>query len=185
MTLRRPRACQGTLRSTLLMIGAVAALVACSPALNWREVEGVEGLRWWLPCKPERTEREVTLQGLRLPARLAACDVQGLTWSNMALQFPGPADAATALGHARGTLMMNLQAEETAPPQGLAGVGDGLLWLAGRRADGVAVTAVVRFRVQGRWLLQQVLMTQGGPAWPRAVDASALNTFFEGAFTRP
>lgn len=180
----RPGACCGTLPS-ILVLTLVAGLAACSPALNWREVEGVSAQRWWFPCKPERVDRQVSLQGHRVPARLAACDAQGMTWSNLALQFASPAEAAAALGPARTALMINLQAEENAPPQGLAGAVEGPLWLAGHRADGEGVSGVARFRVDGRWLVQQVLLTRGGPTWPRTLDAGALNTFFEGAFARP
>lgn len=183
MMRRRLRACPGTLPAILPTLCAVVMLAACSPALNWREVEGVAEQRGWFPCKPERIERQVSLQGRLVPARLVACDAQGATWSTMGLQFAGPVPAAEALATVRDMLMMNLQAEEAAPPPGLAAGVDGLQWLAGRRADGAPLTVAVRLRVQGRWLVQQVLMTGKTGDWPRSLDAAALNTFFEGAFT--
>lgn len=185
MTRSRPcsRLC-ATLLPTLA-VGVAMGLAACSPALNWREVDGVASQRWWFPCKPERVERQVSLQGRQVPAQLAACDAQGVTWSTMALAFPTPAEAAEGLAPARAVLMANLQAEETAPPPGLAPAADRPAWWAGRRSGGDATMAVVRFRVQGRWLVQQVLLTQAGPSWPRGLDENALNTFFDGALARP
>jgi hypothetical protein len=166
----------------------IALLAGCSPALNWREVAGVDEpdapQHWWFPCKPDRTERAVALPGQQVPARWAACDAQGVTWSVMALQFPGPADAAAAMAPLQATLRSNLQAQPGVPPPGVTAAPVGTAWWRVRRAGNEAV-AVARFEVHGRWLVQQVLLTQDGPAWPAAVDTAALNTFFEGALTRP
>jgi len=170
-----------------LMLTALGLLAGCAPALNWREVEAVEGARWWFPCKPDRVERTVAIEGRPVPARLAVCDAQGASWSTMALQFPGPAEAAQALEAARLTLMMNLQAAERPQPAGLVMKAAAPQWLAGRRPDGEPVQAAMQFRVQGRWLVQQVLMVnQAGDAgvWPPALRSEALDTFFAGAMPR-
>lgn len=166
-----------------LPLCALIATVACSPALNWREVDGVAGQRWWFPCKPERIDRQVMLQGQPVPARLAACDAQGASWSNLAMQFPSPAEAAAALAGARTSLMANLGAEERGPPPGVAlQAPQGPLWLSGHRSGGEAVTAAARFQVQDRWLVQQVLIAPAAGAWPRVLDDGALQTFFDGSF---
>lgn len=169
----------------LILCGAVAC-AACAPALNWREVDGAGEQRWWFPCKPERVERSVTLSpGQAVPARLVSCEAQGASWTSLAMAFPDPAQAAAALYQARATLMMNLQAEERAAPPALSsGEPQAPVWLSGRRAGGEAVIVVARFRVQGPWLVQQVVMAPGrqDADWPRVLDRRALQTFFEGAF---
>jgi len=170
-----------------LTLAALCFLSGCSPALNWREIEGVEGVRWWFPCKPDRIERTVLIEGRAVPVRLAVCDAEGASWSTMALQFPGPAEAAQALAAARLTLMMNLQAAERPQPAGLTLKEAAPQWLAGRRPGGERVQAAMQFRVQGRWLVQQVLMVnQAGEAgvWPSALRSQALDTFFAGAMPR-
>lgn len=173
------------------MLAVVCLLSGCAPALNWREIEGVEGGRWWFPCKPDRIERTVSIEGRAVPARLAVCDAQGATWSTMALQFPGPAEAAQALEPARLTLMMNLQAAERPQPVGLALKEATPRWWGGRRSGGEPVQVAVQFRVQGRWLVQQVLMVNapnpagGEPVgWPAALPAQGLDTFFAGTMPR-
>lgn len=170
------------LRHGLLLLAV--GLAACSPALNWREVDGVAEQRWWFPCKPDRVERQVSLDGRRVPARLVVCDAQGATWSKMALEFPNPADAAQALVAARTTLRANLQARETAAPNGLVIRGEAPLWLSGRRSGGDEVLAAARFSVQGRWLVQQVAMARDGAGWPRSLDGGALDVFFDGTLVR-
>lgn len=173
----------------LLSLLAVLACVACSPSLNWREVDGAGGQRWWFPCKPDRVERSVMLSpGRSVPSQLAACDSEGASWSTLAMAFPDPAQAATALSTARGTLMMNLRAQERMTPASAASapVAD-TLWLNGQRADGAPVLVAARWQVRGVWLVQQVVIVPGAqdPDWPRLLDGRALLTFFEGAFAAP
>lgn len=59
-------------------------LSACSPALNWRQMDLAEadGLRLSWPCKPDRIERTLRLEGLAQPLRLVmwSCDAGGATW---------------------------------------------------------------------------------------------------------
>lgn len=159
-------------------------LTACSPQLNWREIDGVEGGRWWFPCKPDRIERSVSIEGQPVPARLAVCDAQGASWSTMALQFDAPAQAAAALEPARLTLMMNLQAAEMPAPKGLVLPSAAPGWLQGRRPGGEPLQAAVQFRVQGRWLVQQVLMVNVSGDWPKDLRADVLEPFFAGAMPR-
>lgn len=172
---------------SFLMLAVLASLTGCSPALNWREVEGVEGARWWFPCKPDRVERTVVIREQPVPARLAVCDAQGASWSTMALQFPGPAEAAQALDAAQLTLKKNLQATERPQPAGLTLKEAAPQWLAGRRPGGEPVQAAMQFRVQGPWLVQRVLMVNQADesdAWPAVLRPEALDTFFAGAMPR-
>ena len=70
-------------------------LVACNPALNWRELrfEG-QPLRVLLPCKPDRAERQVPLGEAQATLRMMGCEAQDLqfTWSQLDLPL-GPVPA--------------------------------------------------------------------------------------------
>lgn len=173
-------------RRVFLLLPVWVALLACAPALNWREISWLDGSHWWFPCKPERFERELTLADSQVPASMLVCDAQGATWAATAFQFAGPAQAAAALAPARMGLLMNMKAEPLAAPL-LAGPGDGTarLWLTGQRPGGQPVLAVVRFQVRGAWLVQQVLMTApvvgAGGSWPSALNTQALEAFFDAA----
>src|SRR5512133_3858267 len=63
-------------------VPVTAALLACSPTFNWREirVEGT-GLKAMFPCKPDHATRSVDMAGR--PARLQAlaCDAGGATFA--------------------------------------------------------------------------------------------------------
>lgn len=169
-----------SIRNWCWCAGVLLGVAGCSPALNWREVAGVDGERWWFPCKPDRIERQVSLDGQTVPARMLVCDAQGATWSVMALAWPGQVDAARALAPARMTLMMNMNAIEQPMPAGLTVSGAQPHWLSGRRADGEAVAAVAQFRVRGAWLVQQVVMSSQVD-WAAHLTSSAIDPFFSGA----
>ena len=61
-----------------LMLALAALLAACSPEQNWRQVtfEGTT-LKVQLPCKPDRTTREVPLGGAPVQLAVAGCESGG------------------------------------------------------------------------------------------------------------
>lgn len=62
------------LRSRLVFTFCSAlALVACSPALNWREVR-LKGLTAMLPCKPDQAQRTVQLADQDLTMEMVGCE---------------------------------------------------------------------------------------------------------------
>lgn len=76
-------------------------LAACSPALNWRQLDLAEadGLRLMLPCKPDRVERTLRLEGLAEPLRLAmwSCEAAGATWVLSAARLASATEVSAAL----------------------------------------------------------------------------------------
>jgi hypothetical protein len=58
-----------------LMLALAACLAACSPEQNWRQItfEGTN-LKAQLPCKPDRTTREVPLGGAPVQLAVAGCE---------------------------------------------------------------------------------------------------------------
>ncbi len=74
------RTCQA-----LAALVAVAALSACSPSLNWRNVspEGADGLQAQFPCKPDVHERQVPWPGVEggVRMRVMSCQAGERTWA--------------------------------------------------------------------------------------------------------
>lgn len=58
----------------------LAALTACSPSLNWREVQ-LGNLRALLPCKPDTASRPVLLGGQTLVMDMAGCEAAGALYA--------------------------------------------------------------------------------------------------------
>lgn len=76
-------------------------LSACSPTLNWRDVEVDARTRMQFPCRPERAERSVVLAGVPSQARMMVCDAGGLSWSATVFEVRDPARLTSSLRELR------------------------------------------------------------------------------------
>jgi hypothetical protein len=104
------------------VVGAVlvAALGACSPALNWRTLP-LGSLRFTLPCKPDQAQRDVVLAGVNRTLEMRGCEADGALFATSRIVV-GPTEDTDALVQAwRAAALAALQAppgkvEEVAPP---------------------------------------------------------------------
>lgn len=129
--------------ATLLALG----LSACSPELNWRTV-ALTGTRVQaqLPCKPDRTEREVPLGGVSVPLQVVGCEAGGAMFALMTARLPAGADAQATLAGWQQATVQHLQAQAPvwqvwSPTGWMALPGNRSLQALGRRADGQPVHA--------------------------------------------
>lgn len=130
------------------MLALVAGLAACSPEQNWRQLtfEGTR-LQAQLPCKPDRTQREVPLGGVAVSLSVAGCESGASMLAIMTAALAPGADAQAVLAGWQQATLAHLQA--VAPSEASAWQRPGLLPLAsaqrvqvqGRRADGRPVAA--------------------------------------------
>lgn len=162
----------------------LAALVACAPALNWREVRPEStGLVAMFPCKPSRQTREVPLAGVRVSMQLLACEAGGATWSLSHAELADPGRVGTALVALNDALAANLGSPAASPPAPLVVPGmtpqprAQRVHLGGQRADGVAVRVDAAVFARGTHVFQAVVMQ---PAGERALDSEAPQNFFGG-----
>ena len=170
------------LRIGLLAPIACAGLLACSPALDWREVRPEGGvLLAWLPCKPERLTRQMPLgnpgEGAARPVEMLACTALGTTWGITSMPVPDDAAVAAALQALRAARPRNLDGRETeVAPAALPGIAprpEALRFtVAGKRPDGSEVVE------------RAVVFAHGGRVFHAAAlggspTAEALETFFE------
>ena len=66
----------------LALVLALTTLTACSPTLNWREVQVDQTPMLALfPCKPELNSREVTLGGKAVTMTLMGCEAGGASFA--------------------------------------------------------------------------------------------------------
>ena len=110
-----------------LAVCLIAALVACSPALNWRELRGeTGGLALQLPCKPDRATRSVPLGGEPTELVVAGCATGGATFALMAARLPAGRDADAVLAGWQQATLAHMRASGTperrpfTPPGGSA-----------------------------------------------------------------
>lgn len=123
-------------------------LLACSPALNWREVAlERSSAHALLPCKPERATRSVPLGGVATDLAVVGCEAAGATFAVMTATVPaGQAPDAVLAGWQQATLA-NMQAAAASartpfrPPGGLPLAHAERLVAQGQGTDGKAVAA--------------------------------------------
>jgi len=130
------------------MLALVALLAACSPEQNWRQItfEGTN-LQVQLPCKPDRTSREVPLGGVPVQLAVAGCASGDAMLAVMTAALAPGMDAQAVLQGWQQATLAKLQAQP--PVQTEAWQHAGMLPLGatqriqaqGRRADGQAVAA--------------------------------------------
>lgn len=73
-------------KSSALCLLFVGCLVACSPALNWRQLSIDSGrVQVLLPCKPDQASRDVTLrvgkQEVSVTLNLQGCEASGMQFT--------------------------------------------------------------------------------------------------------
>lgn len=152
---------------------AVAALTACYPAFNWREVrpQGT-ALSLLLPCKPDKAQKTVPLNGRPTSLTLLGCDAGNITFAVSVAELGNASNAgnaASALAQWQSATLGNMKAapqEEgvaasRAAPLKVIGAATQppaiLVKARGQRADGRAVSGQAAYFAQGSQIFQAVV----------------------------
>lgn len=173
----------------LPVLGAAAAwlLVACSPALDWRELRPAgAGVVALFPCKPASHARRLMLAGTTVTMTLHACTADGVTWALAHADLGDPALVADALTGLRDAASANLgpgQAQNMPARSGhVSGATPnrqaGRVVIEGRLPDGSAVQEQQLLFVRGTTVLQAT-------AIGARLDGQALEAFFGGLRVLP
>jgi hypothetical protein len=160
-----------------LLACVLTALLACSPTFNWREVRvGDAALLALLPCKPEKAERQVPVQGQQATLHMASCDVGDATFAVALLRLPEGVDAVAA---AQAWKLASLTSLKSTPEQARdwplparAGMPMAGWQASGVRHTGQPVQARVLPLARGRELYQAALYGD--------VPADVLTTWVDG-----
>ncbi|MEY4748232.1 MAG: hypothetical protein RIQ60_446 [Pseudomonadota bacterium] len=179
------RWCVGTARLRWMVLGLAllgAGLVACSPALDWRDARLGGPVRLLLPCKADRYERRLPLAGGDSQATMLVCDAQGITWSVTRFELNEPTRVGAALAEMRDRLAHNLGAEDAKLPGALpAGAtpldAAGRSRMNGRRPNGDGVLAEALFFGESSRAYQLVALL---PAPASAAVLAQTAQFFDG-----
>ncbi|MBU3738333.1 MAG: hypothetical protein FGM55_05190 [Rhodoferax sp.] len=151
-------------------------LAACSPALNWREARLPDApVQLLFPCKPERTQRGVPLDGAIRSMTMLSCDADGLVFALTYARVDAAADRPAVLSAWQRVTLGNLSAAATAAlpvPQALAGATAQGASVQGRRPDGRALAAELLWFAVGPWAFQASVLTQDAGPMPAAPAAA-------------
>ncbi len=156
----------------------LAAMVACNPALNWREVRGGDApYTVLLPAKPTTFARPVDLNGLKVEMSMTAAEVDGVSYAVASARVPDATQRTAALAAMQDAMLRNISAN---PPQERAVVLEGgtpAIEVTARGHASTSKRAVVmhaRFAQHGERVFQAVAI---GPA--EALTPEAAETFLE------
>ena len=146
----------GTLLRLVPAMATAAWLLACSPALNWREVS-LGGAAVMLPCKPDQAQRTVSMGGRDVLLSMAGCEAAGALFAVGHVRADTAAQAAALLADWRAASLqsMGVTTATTLPAPAGGGRAPTLLLAAqGRRPDGSAVQAQLAWWVVGDAVFQ-------------------------------
>lgn len=149
---------------TAVLAGA-AALGACSPTLDWREVRvDAAGLKVVFPCKPDRETRQVEMAGRAVPVQALACRAGGSTFAVLAADIGGPAAAGEVLRQWRAASLGGMAGETVRAalfhPRGALELRESVqVVAAGRRLDGSKVESQAAYFARGSHAFQTVIYT--------------------------
>jgi hypothetical protein len=163
-------------RTTLSLIALSGLFCACSPTLNWRDVDVGPQTRAQFPCKPEHAERTLVLGGLPTRAAMWVCDAGGLSWSATVLDVGDPARVGTVLRESRLSLASRLHgSEESVRPVQIAGMTPNAeasrVVIVGKPGEGLPARAEAVFVARGLQVFQFVAMAQRGTSAPWSESA--------------
>ena len=166
----------GVALSVLVSLG----VAACSPALNWRSV-GLGELALTLPCKPDRAQRTVTLEGQSLDMEMVGCQADGALFAVSRVMVPPGSDAEQLQTQWQAASLVQMQAQGSpvlaplsANPQALPLRG---LTASGQTRDGKVVQARLAWVAAGSEVYHLAVYA------PRMTPEIA-DPFFEGAKAR-
>lgn len=154
-----------------------AALSACAPALDWRDVRPAgAALQIQFPCKPASQQRAVPLAGAPVPLTLYACDADGQTFALAVAQLADPARVDRALGELAAGAARNIGAppavgQPLLPPGATPNAGSQRLNLLGRRHDGRPAHVALLVFAYGTSVFQATVLGESPPE-------AAADTFF-------
>jgi hypothetical protein len=165
------------LRRIPCLLVLCGSLAACSPTLNWREVDVGPQTRVQFPCRPERAERSLVLAGAPMRAGMWACDAGGLSWSVTVLDVSDPTRLTAVLREARLGLAIRLQGrEEATRPVRIAGMTPNeesqRVLIVAPSGEAWPARAEAVFAARGLQVFQLVVMAQrGAPSkWAESAD---------------
>jgi len=103
-----------------LTLLAGSAMLACSPALNWRSTPLGEA-SVFLPCKPDRAQRPVQLDAQPMTMEVAGCEAAGALFAASRIEIPAGMDSQALLARWHAAAMASLGDREKSQAMVLPG----------------------------------------------------------------
>ncbi len=163
----------------LLALSGLLLASACSPKLNWRDVQpGNSGLTLLLPCKPDQGEKIVPLGGRSTKMTMLGCDAGGATFAVAVADLGDAPNLPEVLTQWQGLTLSNMKAAPSTTqtrslrvPGASAEPAPVLMLAQGQRPDGSAVNGWAAYFSKGSQVVQVVM-------YATAIEPVAAEIFF-------
>lgn len=152
--------------SRLLPALLTTLLLACSPGLNWREVQLAGGeLKALLPCKPDQATRRQSLAGYEIDLTMLGCEAAGALYAISVAELGAPGQGQAVLAQWQTNLLAAMQAQGASRQayvlRGASAHPEAVHWqVSGRRDDGRAVTVQAVWFMRGSRLYHAALYAE-------------------------
>jgi hypothetical protein len=163
-------------RVDTVVLALAAAVAACTPALDWREVRlDAAGLVVLFPCKPDRQVRRLPLAGTVVEMSLWACSAAGATYAVGYADVGEPQRVSLALDELAASAAKNIGSvgQPTTAPLHVAGMTPHpqarRQALTGHTADGLPIHEMTAVFARGARVYQATIV--GARLDNEAVDA--------------
>lgn len=163
--------------SSCLFVGfGLAALAACTPTLDWRDIEPERsGIGATFPCRPDRHERPVALGGDTTRMTMTVCSAGDTTFALAFVDVAEPARVGAMISELRAAAAANVGVDApVVSPIQVRGMTpnpqSAHLKLQGRRPDGTPVQAESVFFAKGLRVFQATVVG-------RVLDSDVVDTF--------
>jgi hypothetical protein len=162
-----------------LALLSAAALAACSPTFNWREVRAEPTpLKAMLPCKPDKGARTVPMAGRDVSLEVMGCETGGATFAVLHAEIGDPGRLGEVLLQWKTATLLNMRSESVREipfrPAGALDLPQSLQVIAsGKRADGSKVESHAAYFARGSHVFQAVIYSS-------ELKAEVADTFFSG-----
>jgi hypothetical protein len=159
-----------------IAFAAAAALLACSPKYNWREVRGEQAsFVVLLPGKPASHSREIDLNGIKVTMTMTAAEVDGVIFAVGSAQLPDQAAPQAALQSMKTAMVRNINGtirNEKSPAAAPGVVPDIDIEAVGTARNGRPALLFAHFAAKNQRVYQAVVVGR-----EQSVSRDAVDTF--------
>ncbi|RJG04816.1 hypothetical protein D3870_01175 [Noviherbaspirillum cavernae] len=155
-------------------IAAALALSACSPTLNWRQVQGSNApYSVLMPAKPASFSRPVNLDGLQVTMTMTAAEVDDVSYAVGSAELADASQAPHALNAMKTAMVNNIKGTIRKEKVGGVATAPNAIDIEAASADNPPTVLFARFTTKGKWVYQAIIL---GPE--KSVTPEAVDTFF-------
>lgn len=162
------------------VMAIMAALSACTPAYDWRDVHGTAAVPFsvLMPAKPTIRSRSINLDGVQFVMTLTVAEVKGVTYAVSSAQLPESAKPLAALHALETALLSNIggtikDEKSSAAADAIATIDIQAAGAPTAASGGQPTLLYARFTAQGQHIYQVVVLGRD-----KAISRNAVDTFF-------